>query len=67
MSWPKANGDWWKAKIAATIARDRRNDAVLRASGWTVLRIWEHDSTQLAADLVIEAIEGVGAEGGSRA
>jgi DNA mismatch endonuclease (patch repair protein) len=57
LSWPKANRDWWRTKISATIARDRRNDAVLRAAGWAVIRIWEHDSVQLAADLVVSALE----------
>lgn len=32
----------WKTKIAANIRRDRRNRAALRAAGWTVLRVWEH-------------------------
>lgn len=56
MSWPKANRDWWKAKIAATVARDRRNDSVLRESGWTVLRVWEHEPPQLASDLVADTL-----------
>ena len=56
MSWPKANRDWWKAKIAATVARDRRNDSILSESGWTVLRVWEHDPPQLAADLVADTL-----------
>jgi DNA mismatch endonuclease, patch repair protein len=63
MSWPKANRDWWKTKISATVARDRRNDAVLRAAGWTVLRVWEHHSPQLAAELVIDTIGEIEAEG----
>ena len=35
---PKANRDWWVAKLAGNTARDRRADAVLRAEGWRVLR-----------------------------
>lgn len=32
----------WRRKIAANIRRDRRNRIVLRADGWTVVRVWEH-------------------------
>jgi DNA mismatch endonuclease (patch repair protein) len=52
MSWPKANGDWWRRKISATIARDRRNDLVLREAGWTVVRVWEHEAVRPAADRI---------------
>jgi DNA mismatch endonuclease (patch repair protein) len=55
-SWPKANGDWWKQKIEATAARDRRNDALLAAAGWRVLRIWEHEPVERAADEVALAV-----------
>jgi DNA mismatch endonuclease (patch repair protein) len=33
----------WREKIAGNIARDRRHAVALRAQGWTVMRIWEHD------------------------
>lgn len=35
--------EWWVAKIERTVARDREVTAGLRAQGWTVLRLWEHD------------------------
>lgn len=49
---PKANGGWWAAKLAGNVARDRETDAVLRAAGWTVVRIWEHEDPIAAADAV---------------
>jgi DNA mismatch endonuclease (patch repair protein) len=55
-SLPKANRDWWKSKIAATIARDRRNDAVLLKAGWVVVRVWEHEEVDAAADRVAAAL-----------
>ncbi len=55
-SWPRANGDWWRRKIEANAARDRRNDAVLAAGGWTVVRIWEHEPVGEAAHRVISAL-----------
>jgi DNA mismatch endonuclease (patch repair protein) len=38
-----ANAPYWTAKIAANLARDRRNTRLLRAGGWTVIRLWETD------------------------
>jgi DNA mismatch endonuclease (patch repair protein) len=35
--------DFWRNKIEANRTRDRRNTNRLRRSGWTVIRIWEHN------------------------
>jgi DNA mismatch endonuclease, patch repair protein len=35
--------DFWRNKIEANRARDKKNTALLRRNGWTVLRIWEHN------------------------
>lgn len=43
---PKGNFDFWKAKLDGNMARDRRVNRALRAKGWRVLRIWEHDLTK---------------------
>lgn len=48
---PKNNAEWWREKLDANIARDRRTDAALGERGWTVIRIWEHES---AGDAVAE-------------
>jgi len=40
---PKWNKEFWQAKLEANKARDRRVNRLLRAKGWRVLRIWEHD------------------------
>lgn len=37
------NADYWLAKIGRNRERDRRNGALLRAAGWTVLRFWESE------------------------
>ena len=38
---PKANRDYWLAKIARNTARDTRNLADLTAAGWRVETVWE--------------------------
>jgi len=49
---PKANAQWWSEKLTATRARDERNDRALRAAGWTVVRVWEHDSPPRVANRI---------------
>ena len=46
---PKANRDWWRAKLAGNRKRDRKLTRRLQAEGWHVIRIWEHDDFQSAA------------------
>jgi len=38
----KITDPFWRNKIEANIARDRKNFAKLRRKGWKVLRVWEH-------------------------
>jgi DNA mismatch endonuclease (patch repair protein) len=40
---PRNNAAFWRKKLTANVARDRRVNRALRAAGWRVLRIWEHD------------------------
>lgn len=53
---PRTNSDYWDAKIARNLARDRRNDAELEAAGWTVVRVWEHEVPEEAADRISQLI-----------
>jgi DNA mismatch endonuclease, patch repair protein len=53
---PKANAGWWTAKLDANVARDRRNDRILRDAGWTVLRFWTHTPTAEMSEQVVEAL-----------
>ena len=43
---PKNNAEFWQAKIARNVARDRLVNRTLRAKGWRVMRIWEHELTR---------------------
>jgi DNA mismatch endonuclease (patch repair protein) len=40
---PKANRDYWTAKVARNRARDIRAEAALTEAGWRVETIWECD------------------------
>jgi DNA mismatch endonuclease, patch repair protein len=52
---PRSNSDYWQIKLDRNVARDRRNDHALAASGWHVVRVWEHEDVLDAADR-IEAV-----------
>ncbi|MFE3196223.1 very short patch repair endonuclease [Nocardia sp. NPDC059240] len=53
---PKNNARWWAEKLAGNVARDRDTDTKLAAAGWTVVRVWEHESPESAAELVMAAL-----------
>lgn len=53
---PKANAEWWRSKLEANVARDRDTDERLRAAGWRVVRIWEHEDMRAAALTVHQLI-----------
>lgn len=49
---PKQNLDYWTKKIEGNQVRDGDTSRRLAEAGWTVLRIWEHEVTAVAADRV---------------
>lgn len=49
---PKANEAWWAEKLDTNVQRDRRTDRELTSRGWTVLRFWEHEQPETAADAI---------------
>jgi len=53
---PKHNAAWWPAKLATNVDRDRDTDAHLAAAGWVIVRVWEHQRSAAAADLVEQAL-----------
>ena len=38
---PKSNVDFWQAKFAGNVDRDRKNAEALRKTGWQVIVVWE--------------------------
>lgn len=56
-TWPKSNGDFWRAKIEGNRVRDRETDELLVAEGWTVVRVWEHEVVRAGADRIMRVAE----------
>lgn len=50
------NSEFWKMKIQANKRRDRLASAELKVEGWTVIRVWEHESPTAIAQRVSEAV-----------
>lgn len=55
-SWPKANAGWWRAKLKGNVTRDRDTDTRLSATGWKVLRFWEHEECTAAARAIARVV-----------
>lgn len=53
---PSNNREWWQAKLAANQERDRDTDERLHAAGWLVVRVWEHDPPELAAQRIAQLV-----------
>ena len=49
---PATNPEYWSAKIAGNMERDKDTNARLEEAGWTVLRFWEHDNPEIVAEVV---------------
>ena len=55
-TFPKNNREWWSEKLCANTERDARTTATLKAEGWNVIRIWEHEPVNEAVDRVAAAV-----------
>jgi DNA mismatch endonuclease (patch repair protein) len=55
-TFPKTNKSYWLPKLSENKERDARQSAKLRAAGWSVVRIWEHEC-RLPSRELIRAIE----------
>lgn len=53
---PTTNEWYWTPKLRRNMERDRAADAALTASGWRVIRLWEHEPLPSAIDTVVEAL-----------
>ena len=44
------------AQARGNVVRDRQTDDLLRADGWTVVRVWEHELAVEAATRIEDAV-----------
>ena len=57
---PASNTEWWRDKLAKNLARDADTDNHLRDLGWSVIRVWEHETMQEALRRVEGALNASG-------
>ena len=50
---------FWEEKLATNRSRDVQTNEALAASGWTVIRVWEHEDVSGAADRIEAAVRSV--------
>ena len=53
---PAANTWYWEPKLRRNVERDRAADVALGRAGWTVIRLWEHESLEAAVAAVVQAV-----------
>ena len=49
---PRSNSKFWRDKVEANRARDRDTDRRLEEAGWCVVRVWEHEDPETAAERI---------------
>ena len=57
---PKSNKSYWHSKIKRNILNAEEKDKMLKAQGWKILHIWEHEINEnlgKAANKVLSRIE----------
>lgn len=54
---PKSNVEFWRNKIETNKRRDADTDHRLIEAGWTVVRIWEHEDPEQAANEICKILE----------
>lgn len=56
-TFPKTNREYWLPKLAENRERDWRQTARLRAAGWKVFRVWEHECLPLHSGVVERIVD----------
>lgn len=54
---PKTHTEYWGEKIERNRRLDTEVDASLIAQGWTVLRFWEHEPSEVMAEAVARVLK----------
>ncbi|MEW1700016.1 very short patch repair endonuclease [Streptomyces sp. NPDC091278] len=53
----KKGAEFWHEKIKGNQARDAETNQILRDAGWLVIRVWEHEDPERAAQEVVQALQ----------
>lgn len=59
---PTSNEWYWTPKLRRNVERDRAANAALKAAGWRVVRLWEHEPLPGAIENVMKATGPASAE-----
>lgn len=59
-TFPKSNQKYWLPKLAENKKRDEKQTKHLQESGWRVIRVWEHDCSPPAANVVSQIMKACG-------
>lgn len=55
-TWPKANAAFWREKIETNRRRDEDTNQRLEHEGWRVIRVWEHEAPEEAAERIADEV-----------
>lgn len=54
---PKANAEFWRAKLERNRERDAETMQLLHEAGWATVVVWEHEDPAEAADRVAAIVD----------
>ena len=54
---PRNNSEWWLVKLESNRRRDAETTAALESSGWTVIRLWEHEVPDPGLSTVLACLD----------
>lgn len=53
---PRTNSNYWLPKLKRNVERDAVVNEALSDAGWRVIRVWEHEDLDMAAERVAAAL-----------
>lgn len=53
---PRTGSQFWAKKLSENLERDERQTKTLKAEGWTVIRVWEHEVLEDSAAVVAQLL-----------
>lgn len=59
-SWPATNHAFWRKKLEGNLTRDRLVNDTLRAKGWRVIRVWQHELAKNNKGRLVTRLENAG-------